>query len=238
MTKTKNKQSQENSPFYYFYSTGCVFCKQVDKFVEELNKEGHDILRLDASEPENKEIIKEIKKEYNIKCGTPWLVNIKTGHNICGLRDKETIEKWLAGEKIEPLKRPNSPMPKPPFKGASKKEETKWKKDYKKWIEENSHLPNLKTSQEILDLPRPKSEPPKAPLANFTDEQFNDWAKIYDKWKDENSHLPNLQTSSVIIDRFKQQKQIQMSQSNGNIEQKINALDQKLNKLMSHLGVK
>ena len=58
------------------------------------------------------------------------------------------------------------------------------------------------------------------------------------KWKDENSHLPNLQTSSVIIDRFKQQKQIQMSQSNGNIEQKINALDQKLNKLMSHLGVK
>ena len=160
MTNTKNKQIQENSPFYYFYSTGCVFCKQVDKFVEELNKEGHDILRLDASEPENKEIIKEIKKEYNIKCGTPWLVNIKTGHNICGLRDKETIEKWLAGEKIEPLKRPNSPMPKPPFKGASKKEETKWKKDYKKWIEENSHLPNLKTSQEILDLPRPKSEPP------------------------------------------------------------------------------
>ena len=232
------KKTQENSPFYYFYSTGCAYCKQIDAIVDELNKEGHDILRLDSTEPENKKIINEVKKEYNLKCGTPWMVNIETGHNICGWRDKETIEKWLAGEKIEPLRKATKPMPKPPLQGVSKKEEKEWIKSYEEWLKENSHLPTNFTAEQILSKPRPKSDPPNPPLINFTDEQFDDWAKTYDKWKDENSHLPNLQTSSFIVDRYKQQKQNKTLSSNTSMETRLSVIENNLQKLMNHLGVK
>ena len=38
------------STLYYFYSVGCGFCKRVDPIIDELNKEGHDILKLDLSD--------------------------------------------------------------------------------------------------------------------------------------------------------------------------------------------
>ncbi len=243
MSKVKEKNTQvieeeQSSPLYYFYSVGCGFCKKADPIVDELINEGHDILKLDTAEPENRQIVEELKKEYKVQCGTPWFINAETGKGVCGYREKNIIEKWLNGEDIPAPPRPTAPMPKPPLMGASGKEETKWKKEYKKWSEENSHLPNIQSANQILSRPRPKTEPPKPPNPQGTDEELTLWGKEYDKWKDENSHLPNLQPSSVILQRFKQQTQQPPVQNTQGLEQRITIMEQKLDKLMSHLGVK
>ena len=137
------------SKLYYFYTVGCGFCKKADPIVEELNKEGHNILRLDLAEKENKEIVEDLKKKYNIQCGTPLFIDAETGNYFCGYREKDIVLKWVNGEKIPPPPRPKSPMPSPPFHGSDESEDKKWKKEYKEWVEENSHLPNLKTADEF-----------------------------------------------------------------------------------------
>ena len=229
------------SQWYYFYSQGCGFCKKAEPIVDELNKEGHNILKLDMAEADNQGLSNELKKEYKAQCGTPWFINAETGKQICGFREKDVILKWLDGEDIPAPPRPKGPIPKPPLLGAPQEEEDKWREDYAKWLDENSHLPNTQTADQILDRPRPKTEPPKPPVPNANDEQLQTWAKEYDKWKDENEHLPNLQPSSVIIDRFKQRGNPQMPPQAGitpDIEARFSRIEQKLDKLVNHLGVK
>ena len=41
------KKSKKESTLYYFYSVGCGFCKKMDPIIDELNKKGHNILKLD-----------------------------------------------------------------------------------------------------------------------------------------------------------------------------------------------
>jgi thiol-disulfide isomerase/thioredoxin len=238
------EETVESSPWYYFYSVGCGWCKKTEPIVDTLNKEGHDILKLDVSDPENKKISDELKKEFNAQCGTPWLVNADTGKGICGFREKDIIEKWLDGEDIPAPPRPKGPMPKPPFQGSTGKEETAWKKEYKKWAKENSHLPKIQSADEILKRPRPKTEPPKPPNPQSTDDELETWGKEYDKWKNENSHLPNLQPVENIINNFKQRRdgtqqpvQQQPVQNQQALTGRIDTLEQKLDKLMKHLGV-
>ena len=79
------------SNLYYFYTVGCGFCKKADPIVNELIKEGHDILKLDLAEKENKNIVEDLKKKHNIRCGTPLFVNAETGNSICGYREKDII---------------------------------------------------------------------------------------------------------------------------------------------------
>ena len=237
-TKDVEVVEETQSPWYYFYSVGCGFCKKVEPIVDELNKDGHDILKLDVSDPENQKISQELKKEYKAQCGTPWFINIETGKQVCGYREKDVLEKWLNGEDIPAPPRPKGPMPKIPLMGVDGKEEAKWKKDYKEWAEENSHLPNLQSADQILARPRPKTEPPKPPMPNSTDEQLDEWGKEYDKWVGENKHLPNLQPSKVILDRMKNARNQQMPTGGGNLEQRIGMLEQKLDRLMNHLGVR
>ena len=145
------EQQEEQSTFYYFYSQGCGFCKRSEPIVDEINKEGkYEILKLDLAESDNQGLKKELEQKYKKNCGTPWFINADTGHQVCGFREKDIIEKWLAGEDIPEPPRPKSPMPRVPFMDAPKKEENQWKKDYKKWADENSHLPGLETTEEIL----------------------------------------------------------------------------------------
>jgi hypothetical protein len=78
-------------------------------------------------------------------------------------------------------------------------------------------------------------------MPNSTDEQLDAWAKEYDKWSEENKHLPNLQPSNVILDRMKNARNQQMNPPAAgvnNVEQRIATLEQKIDKLMNHLGVK
>ena len=244
------KQTKKDSTLYYFYSVGCGWCKKVDPLVEELNGDGYDILRLDVSDPTNMQISKELKEKYKVQCGTPWFVDAETGNNFCGFREKDLIEKWAKGEEIPQPVRPTGPPPKVPLMGASKKEEEEWTKEYKKWLENNSKLPNVKTVEEILEMPRPKTDPPPPPTPDASDEDLNKWAVGYDKWKDENDHLPNLIPSNQIIERFQQMKANKpggtLANPDGvppnqmdtrNLVARMTVMESKLDRLMNHLGV-
>ena len=243
MAKSK-KNVKKQEALYYFYSVGCGFCKKSEPIVDELNKEGYNILKLDLAEPDNQGLNNELKQKYGKQCGTPWFINADTGNAVCGYREKDVIKKWADGEEVPEPPRPKGPMPRPPFLGAPEKEENKWKEDYKKWAEENSHLPNLQTAEQILESPRPKSEPPSLPAPSSNDETLDKFKDDYNKWKDENSHLPNLQPAETIIARLKQQP-IQAPpgappvapQSNPVLEKRIDNLEAKLDRLLQHLGV-
>ena len=226
------------SKLYYFYTIGCAFCKQADSIVEELNKEDHNILRLDLAEKENKEIAEDLKKKYNIRCGTPLFVDAETGHHICGYREKDIILKWINGEDIPPSPRPKGPAPRVPFDGASKGEENNWKAEYYNWADENSHLPNLKTADELLVMPRPKSLPPPMPRPGSSNNEIKKWRTVYKKWAKENKHLPNLIPAEQLEQRIRNAQQQSRAQVTAPADQRLKSLENKLDKLMNHLGVK
>ena len=246
---------EELSPWYVFCSTGCGFCKKAEPVVEELNNEGYDILTLDLAEPDNAKLNQELKTEYGVQCGTPWFINAETGKGVCGFREKDVLKKWLAGEDIPEPPRPKGMPPKPPFMGATKKEEKEWKTQYNKWLGDNKHLPadRKKSAKEILDMPRPKTEPPRPPMGpQSTDADIDKWSEEYKKWAKENSHLPNLQSVDKMVENFKNRKN-QMAQRGGNqppqlggtdnvklnnLDAKVQALEVKIDKIMSHFGVK
>lgn len=244
-TKNKIEEVNVDSPWYYFYSVGCAYCTKVELIVEELIEEGHEILKLDINEPNNKKLATELNKEYKKGCGTPWLINADTGNHICGFKHKDDIRRWrLNGADFPTPPPPNGPFPKMPYHNASDKEVSKWKKDYKKWVKDNEHLPNLQEADELLKRPRPKSDPPKFPDINSTEKQIDEFSKTYDKWAKENDHIPNLQSVDKVIERFKMQRnsaqgsQKTIDMRNIDMNTRISNLETKLDKLMLHLGVK
>ena len=185
-----SKKSKKESTLYYFHSIGCAFCKRIDPIVEKLNKEGYDILRLDLSEKDNEGLKREIENKYDLRCGTPFLVDGSSGNNICGQlqANEENIKKWADGK-------------------------------------------------EIPEAPKPKSSPPPLPTDLKNEKQVSDWRDAYEKWSKENNHLPNLSESSVILDRLKQQMEIKKNQSQ-TLDARVTSIEQKIDKLMVHLGVK
>ena len=234
----------KESNLYYFYSIGCAYCNKAEPIVDELNKEDHDILKLDIAEKENKEILEVLKKKYNIQCGTPLFLDAETGHHVCGYREKDIMLKWIAGEEIPPPPRPKSPAPRVPWHGSSKGDENNWKVEYEKWTEENSHLPNLKTPDELLAMPRPKSAPPPLPKPGYSNNEFKKWRTAYKKWyKENNDHMPNLTTVDDMGKRVEnmlknKQPMPQQMNPNSNLERRIQLVESKLDRLMKHLGVK
>ena len=241
----KSKKLDKSRDLYYFYSVGCGFCKKSEPIVDELNKEGYNILKLDLAEKDNQGLKQELEKKYKAACGTPWFVDPESGNQICGFREKNLIKKWADGEEIPAPVRPKSPIPKIPFHGASKKEEDAWKKEYAKWVEENSELPNIIPADQILSRPRPASDPPKPPPPSANDEQLTEWKKEYEKWVKDNGHLPNLQPADTLINRFKQQRDQMPGQVppasaglSADQEARFRRLEQKVDKLIKHLGVK
>ena len=86
---------------------------------------------------------------------------------------------------------------------------------------------------------------------NLNDEQLNKWGEEYSKWTEENKHLPNLLPVETILERFKQRRDgVNNPPSNNQqpnvvtksispeAEARITRVEQKLDKLMKHLGVK
>ena len=130
--ETANADEDELSPWYYFFATGCGWCKKANPVVDELNDDGHDILMLDVAEPDNAKLRDELFAEYGTRCGTPWFVNADTGKSVCGFREKAVLEQWLKGEDIPEPPRPTGAPPKAPFQGSTNKENITWKKEYKK----------------------------------------------------------------------------------------------------------
>jgi len=243
---------EELSPWYVFCSTGCGFCKKAEPVVEELNNEGYDILTLDMAEPDNAKLNNELKTEYGVQCGTPWFINADTGKGICGFREKDIVKKWLDGEDIPVPPRPTGQPPRAPFYGSTNKEEIAWKKEYKTWLESNEHMPDTwqkqqKSANDIIDNPRPKSDPPRPPMSQqSTDADVDTWGVEMKAWQEENKHLPNLQPVANIVQQMKNRRN-QMAQGgpggptaavSPQLENRLSALETKMDKLIVHLGVK
>tara|TARA_R100001443_G_scaffold24227_1_gene36478 strand:+ start:174 stop:764 length:591 start_codon:yes stop_codon:yes gene_type:complete len=191
--KLKEVESTQESTLYYFHSAGCAFCNKVSPVIKELNDSGdYNILNLDLSEPDNQGLKKEIEKEYGIKCGTPFLVDVNDGNFICGWRDEETIKKWANGEKIPPP-------------------------------------------------PRLKTQPP-VPPQNWEDKKsVKEWEEKYEKWRIENSHMPSIPTLEETSKKLKHQSQIMKQrnlQSSSGLENRITLLEQKIDRLLNHLGIR
>ena len=92
-TDTAVVEEEQSSPWYVFCSQGYGFCKKAEPIIEELNKEGYNILKLDVAEGDNQKLNQELQQEYNIQCGTPWFINAETGKGVCGYREKDIIKK-------------------------------------------------------------------------------------------------------------------------------------------------
>ena len=258
-TKKDKTKSQE---LYFFYSVGCAFCKKLEPLVDDLIAEGNNILKLDTSDDDNRGLKKEIEEKYDKQCGTPWLVNPENGNQVCGFKERDILDKWIAGEDIPIPPRPKTRAPKVPFHGASDEEVNKWKEEYNTWKDDNSHVPTLLPVEDVLKHPRPKSDPPPPPLGNFetTQTQIDEWKKEYTKWYDENRHIPTLQPPDILVQRIQQQASINKEGLNQPapreplsdnpqtddatrvskyaIGDRMDHIEAKLNKLMNHLGVK
>tara|TARA_B100000073_G_C23664799_1_gene546138 strand:- start:101 stop:937 length:837 start_codon:yes stop_codon:yes gene_type:complete len=260
-TETNNENDavgdeEELSPWYYFFSQGCGWCKKATPVVEELNSEGKhpEILLLDTAEPDNAKLRDELFAEYKTQCGTPFFINADTGESVCGFREKDVLEKWLSGEHIPAPPRVNGQFPKVPFQGSDVSENSKWKKSYEKWLSDNEHMPKdwqdkQKTADEIISGPRPKSDPPQLPpLNNATEDQIDKWGEELKVWQKENSHLPNLQDPNMLIKSFKQR----INGGNPNqaaggavdntklnsMDARVQALEVKIDRIISHFGIK
>ena len=256
-----NADEDELSPWYYFFSSGCGWCKKASPVVEELNSDGYDILMLDVAEPDNQKLETELFEEYNTRCGTPFFINADTGKSICGFREKDVLEKWLAGEDIPAPPRPTGPPPKVPFIGASKKEESTYTESMDKWIKDNDHMPDdwkkaQKSAKDLLNAPRPKSDPPRPPmgqdLGQATDAVLEKWGVDMGVWQEENKHLPNMQPTSNLVAQIKSRRDqlagkvdavntVSPSVNNtqlNSMDARVQALEVKIDKLMSHFGVK
>ena len=261
--ETANADEDELSPWYYFFSQGCGWCKKSSPIVEELIDDGHDILMLDTAEPDNAKLRDELFGEYSTQCGTPWFINADTGKGICGFREKDIVQKWLAGEDIPEPPRVKGPMPKIPFMGATNKEELAWKREYDEWVKNNDHMgedwkKGLKSSNALLKNPRPKSDPPRPPmgpaLLNASDEVLENWGKDLAAWQKDNSHLPNQQNVDAIVANMKQRRDQMKSQQGianqptagaavdntqlNTMDARVQALEVKIDKIMNHFGVK
>ena len=260
--KETNEVEEELSPWYVFCSTGCGFCKKSEPIIEELIEEGHDILILDMAEPDNAKLNQELQAEYKTQCGTPWFINAETGKGICGYREKDVLLKWLAGEDIPVPPRPTGAPPKVPFQGSTNKEELAWKKEYKKWLKDNKHMGDdwvgrQKSANDLIDGPRPKSDPPRPPMgpqmAQATDADFDKWGGEMKVWQEENKHLPNLQPVDNVVQQLKVRRDQMANQGvpvppappvvNNNaqlntLDAKVQSLEVKLDRILSHFGVK
>ena len=248
---------EELSPWYYFFSQGCGWCKKATPVVEELNSEGKhpEVLLLDTAEPDNAKLRDELFSEYKTSCGTPFFINADTGESVCGFREKDVLEKWLAGESIPAPPRVTGPPPKIPFHGSTDEENVKWKESYDTWLTDNEHMPEdwqkkQKSSDEIIDNPRPKNDPPMLPnLAQASESQIEDWGAKLKTWQEENDHIPNQQDPDKLVTQFKSRVKMMQQQQQRNNQQgganlspdqdaRLQRLEQKVDKLIKHLGVK
>ena len=181
-------KSKKESTLYYFNSVGCAYCKQINPIVEKLNKEGYDILILDEADKDNYGLKREIENKYDLRCGTPFLVDGSNGNNICGQATEDMIKKWADGE-------------------------------------------------EIPEPPKPKSPPPPLPQDWDDNKIVDEWKQAYEKWRGENNHLPNVSPTEELVDKFKKQWEARKKQQQSP-SHRMNIIEQKLDKLMNHLGVK
>ena len=113
-----------------------------------------------------------------------------------------------------------------------------------------------KSANVIIDGPRAKSDAPRPPmgaaLVQATDEALDRWGVEVGKWQEENKHLPNLPSVDVSVNGMKARRnQMQQQGAPGapkalpannaqlnTLDAKVQVLEVKLDRIISHFGVK
>ena len=108
-----------------------------------------------------------------------------------------------------------------------------------------------RTANQIIDGPRPKTDPPRPPMGpQSTNEQIDSWGIEMKTWQEENKHLPNHQPVEQIVQNLKNRIAAANSNSQGapgaavdntklnSIEARVQALEVKMDKIISHFGIK
>ena len=109
--KTAKKTKKEKHNLLYIMNPKCGWCKKADPVVEELTKDGYEIITLDVTKPDQAERANEAKAKHNAQCGTPLFLDAETGNMACGFREKDVLEKWAKGEEMPaPAPRPERPQ--------------------------------------------------------------------------------------------------------------------------------
>ena len=100
--------------------------------------------------------------------------------------------------------------------------------------------------EEIPEPPKPKSPPPPPPKDFKNQKEVDEWKEGYEKWVKENDHMPNLPPVEQMLERLEKQAEFMKNRQNqappaGNtagLESRISVMEQKLDRLLTHLGVK
>ena len=108
---SKKTAKKEKHDLLYIMNPNCGWCKKADPVVEELIKDGYEIITLDVTKPDQAERANEAKAKHNAQCGTPLFLDAETGNMACGFREKDVLEKWAKGEEMPaPAPRPERPQ--------------------------------------------------------------------------------------------------------------------------------
>ena len=149
-TKKVTLNPDKPKEIYYFYSLGCAWCKRLEPHLDDLIKEGYNIIKLDTGQEDNRNAKKELEAKFKFTCGTPALVNPENGKNICGYKEKDVLRKFVNGEDVPTPPRPNTPPPPPP-KFDDNDDVSRWEKEYTKWRDENQHVKTIPATGLMLE---------------------------------------------------------------------------------------
>jgi thiol-disulfide isomerase/thioredoxin len=96
--------NRKTKSIVYITSERCGWCKKADPIIKKLQNEMIEIRELYVTNPEHQEEIKEIKNQFNLKCGTPLLVDTMNGEHVCGFKEDAMLE--LGRARLDPSKPP------------------------------------------------------------------------------------------------------------------------------------
>ena len=91
--------------------------------------------------------------------------------------------------------------------------------------------------EKIPNPPTPKGDAPKLPTDFFDESQVKLFTKKYKTWAKKNTHLHGLQTSEEIINKFRNGITQRKNQKQS-LDGRVTSIEEKLDRLMNHLGVK
>ena len=103
------------------------------------------------------------------------------------------------------------------------------------WRDEET-IKKWANGEKIPPAPKPKSKPPKIPKDMSDEKQVDKFKKDYDEWAKENNHLPGLKTSTEIVERIREG--IKQQSHKNSLDVRLQTIENNLQKLMNHLGVK
>jgi hypothetical protein len=83
----------------FFYGTECPHCIRMEKHVDKLIAEGHEIEKIEIwHNEENNKMMEKLDCEDEPCGGVPFFLNQKTGKTCCGEVTWKELKAWAEGK--------------------------------------------------------------------------------------------------------------------------------------------